>query len=300
MKIEYGVQNRLIDTTLICFTTLNQNGIITIPANDHIRTTYFTDPVPNVVKKIVITNEDGNVTEYDDKTMIRINLENNEIESVTPSDIETTLLNIQNNLILKYGTFEEEGPEQRMAIRYLTGNEKVLEIGGNIGRNSLIIASLLAKKYNTDFVTLECDTKIAEQLRENRDNNGFLFSIETSALSKRNLIQRGWTTIESNEILPGYKPVQTITLEQLQLKYNIVFDTLILDCEGAFYYILMDMPEILDSIQTIIVENDYTKKSHKKYVDGILQKNKFMVHYRESGGWGPNTSCFFEVWKKTN
>ena len=30
------------------------------------------------------------------------------------------------------------------------------------------------------------------------------------------------------------------------------FDTLILDCEGAFYNILKDMPEILDNINLII------------------------------------------------
>ena len=39
----------------------------------------------------------------------------------------------------------------------------------------------------------------------------------------------------SDELLPGYKPVNTITLEELNNKYNIEFDTLVLDCEGAFY-----------------------------------------------------------------
>ena len=117
-------------------------------------------------------------------------------------------------------------------------------------------------------------------------------------MSKRNLIQIGWDTIESNILLDGFKSVKNITLEELHSKYNIHFDTLVLDCEGALYYILTDMPEILDNVNLIIMENDYWDISKKNYVDSILKKYNFYVDYVESGGWGPCFSNFFEVWKK--
>jgi FkbM family methyltransferase len=218
---------------------------------------------------------------------------NNTINTVSDQSINTKLLDLQSKLHLNHGSFNEELPEQKMVIRYLTGNEKVLEIGANIGRNSLIIGSLC-----NNFVTLESDTGIANQVYENRDLNNLQFNIESSALSKRKLIQRGWDTIPSDEILPGFHPVNTITLEQLYLKYNINFDTLVLDCEGAFYYILIDMPEILDNVNLIIMENDYWDFSKKQYVDQILKNNNFYRDYVESGGWGPCENCFFEVWKK--
>ena len=60
----------------------------------------------------------------------------------------------------------------------------------------------------------------------------------------------------------------------------------------------MDMPEILDNINLIIMENDYHVLEQKKYVDNILTKNNFYVDYTESGGWGPCRNKFFEVWKK--
>jgi len=63
-------------------------------------------------------------------------------------------------------------------------------------------------------------------------------------------------------LLNGYKWVKTITYDDLKLKYKINFDTLVLDCEGAFYYILMDMPEILKNIKLIIMENNYHNFSH--------------------------------------
>jgi hypothetical protein len=71
-----------------------------------------------------------------------------------------------------------------------------------------------------------------------------------------------------------------------------------LDCEGAFYYILTDMPNILNNIILIIMENDYHDITHKNYIDTVLKQNGFHVEYSEAGGWGPCSERFFEVWKR--
>jgi FkbM family methyltransferase len=177
----------------------------------------------------------------------------------------------------------------------------VLELGGNIGRNSIVIAKLLNDSSN--LVTLECDSDIASQLTENRDLNHLSFHIENSALSTRKLIQRGWNTIPSDILLDGYNWVDTINFVDLQNKYKIEFDTLVLDCEGAFYYILMDMPEILNNVNLIIMENDYTDINHKQYVDKVLIRNNFFRSYVESGDFNlpkhlPCRNNFYEIWKK--
>jgi FkbM family methyltransferase len=166
------------------------------------------------------------------------------------SELQEKLHRIHNTLRIDHGSLNEEVPEQLMVVKYLTGTEKVLEIGGNIGRNSLVINSIL--KDNKNLVVLESDSSIADQLLENRNLNNFNFHIENSALSNRKLIQIGWDTIVSEELLEGYKLVNTIKYDELLSKYNIHFDTLVIDCEGAFYYILMDTPEILANINLII------------------------------------------------
>lgn len=301
MKISYGIKDNSIDVTNICIEKLTKNNIITIPYGDINRGNYFTDPLYGVLKIIIIENN-GIITEYDDCIQIQINTLDNTINTTTENEINNiinnTINNIHTKLQLNYGSLTcEELPEQKMAVRYLTGNEKVLEIGGNIGRNSLVIASLLENDNN--LVTLESDANIAKQLTENRDLNNFNFHIEQSALSNRSLIQRGWDTIPSPVLKEGYNWVNTITLDTLKTKYKIEFDTLVLDCEGAFYYILMDMPEILTNINLIIMENDYLDISHKNYIDIILTQHNFIADYTESGGWGPCQHNFFEVWKKT-
>lgn len=295
MKITYGIKNNSIDVTSICFEQLKKNNIIIIPRGDVNRSVFFTDPLIGI-HKLIFIEIDSIITEYNEFTQIEINIINNTINTINEIDITNKIQNIHSKLIINYGSLNDELPEQKMVVRYLNGSEKVLEIGGNIGRNSLIIASIL--KNDSNFVTLESDIDISEQLTTNRDLNNMHFHIEGSALSNRKLIQKGWDTIPSDILLPDYKWVHTITLDTLKTKYNIDFDTLVLDCEGAFYYILMDMPEILNNINLIIMENDYHDISKKNYIDEILLKNNFSVYYTESGGWGPCYNNFFEVWKK--
>jgi FkbM family methyltransferase len=210
---------------------------------------------------------------------------------------EERLRQIHSCLTIDYGSFAEEYPEQLMAATFLTGNEKVLELGGNIGRNSLIIGYILNQNNNNNFVTMETNQDDAKKLEHNRDKNNLNFSVENAALSSRKLIQSGWTTTPSDVVLDGYFAVNTITWQQLQDKYKIQFDTLVLDCEGAFYYILQDTPEILTNIKLIIVENDYfgSTDAMKPYVDTVLLQHNFYPNFQMDGAGYRN---FYEVWKR--
>lgn len=282
---------------------LKCNNTINIPSSESYRTHFFNDPLFGHLKKIFISDSNNKKYVFDLNYIVQIDTITEKITSIKNNITDTNnaynkLLYIHNQLILNHGSFMHELPEQILAVKYLTGHEKVLELGGNIGRNSLIIGFLLREKNNNNFVTLETDETIANQLHENRIANNMDFQIENSALSKRKLIQKDWNTIVSDELLDGYKPVNIISYDDLMKKYNIQFDTLILDCEGAFYYILLDMPEILNNINLIIMENDYHNIDHKITIDNILREKNFGLIYLEPGEWGPCSSNFYEVWKR--
>ena len=295
MKIKYGIENNNIDVTDICLQKLVIGGIIVIPSGDMERASYFKDPLKGILKSIFIEKGDT-ITEYKDHEKIQIDIEKNTIEVIESCDKKLEYIHSQLQMV--HGNLKDELPEQKMVVRNLTGKEKVLEIGSNIGRNTMVIASILAKYNNTDFVTLESHPEIAKKLKENKAVNNLQFHIENAALSKKKIIQKDWNTLPSDVLLEGHTWINTITLEEMKSKYNIVFDTLVLDCEGAFYYILLDMPEILDTITMIIMENDYFDITKKQYIDTILKNNNFYRDYVEAGGWGPCSAFFFEVWKK--
>ena len=157
------------------------------------------------------------------------------------------------------------------------------------------------------MVTLECDPTAVGILRQNRSANNLHFHIEPSALSYRSLMQRGWDTVPSDELQPGYQWVRTITFEELNEKYRIPFDTLIADCEGALYYLLQDNSRILENIRTVILESDYLLADHKKEVESIFRSYNLEKVYSEPllVDWdhpfpAECADSFFEVWKRTD
>jgi len=94
-----------------------------------------------------------------------------------------------------------------------------------------------------------------------------------------------------------------MTWTDLQSKYSIEFDTLVVNCNGGFYDTLIDMPEMLTNIQLIMMTNDYDTLDKKEYVDSLLTSNHFYVVYVEVGGIDVNAGCcrtrYYEIWKKT-
>ena len=73
MKITYGIIDNNIDVTNICNKRLIQNNIIKIPSGEHYRASYFSDPLPGILKSVFITSNDSNVIEYTHDKNIYIN-----------------------------------------------------------------------------------------------------------------------------------------------------------------------------------------------------------------------------------
>jgi hypothetical protein len=85
-----------------------------------------------------------------------------------------------------------------MTIKYIKETDTVLELGGNIGRNSCIISTIL--NDNSRLVVFETNFNDCLKLQENRDNNNFKFNIENCAISKINLYQHSWIVKPINDI----------------------------------------------------------------------------------------------------
>jgi FkbM family methyltransferase len=300
----YGTDSVFTDVTELVYKKCLDNEVVFIPSDDIMRAGIFGDPAWGFHKYLFIKDSFGETTRYEPTSSIYIDLYQSKIytvddipENVISQNFEGKLKCIHSKLKILHADFtSNEYPEQLISARYIKGPEKVLEIGANIGRNTLVISSLLNDSSN--LVSLECDTASYQKLLENRQLNKFKFGAENAALSARPLIQKGWDTIPSQELPDGYTPVNTITLDSLKEKYPLEFDTLVLDCEGAFYYILLDYPEILNNINLIIMENDYHDFSHKEYIDNTLKERGFWCEYREAGGWGPCAEFFYEVWTR--
>lgn len=191
-----------------------------------------------------------------------------------------------------------ELPEQELIFKFIKRDAKVLELGGNVGRSTIVISKLLGNPEN--HVVLESDPDIAKELTKNKIANKCHFKVVNAALSETPIMQSGWLAqnIEPTHTpLPaGWKYVPTITYKELEAKHNIKFDTLVADCEGCLEKIFKSYPRILDNIHTIIVENDavFYNADMDTYIKSFIQKNGFRSV--ECKDLSPDKPCFYQVW----
>jgi FkbM family methyltransferase len=209
------------------------------------------------------------------------------------------LQDVHTKLKLDFGMFYENMSMQILILKYINGLEKILEIGGNIGRCSLLLANILNAKSNTDFVSLESNPDYVKKLIHNRNQNDLSFHIENSALSKNNLIQLEDKTSVSDVLIDGFFKVNTISWTDINEIYKIEFDTLVIDCNEEFYDILLEFPEMLKNVKLIIMKNEYYDVFKKIEIEKKLVENNFYLEYSETGGNCPCYYSYYEVWKMT-
>ena len=216
------------------------------------------------------------------------------------------LLDIHNKISFSNKSkLNEEIPEQLMAVKHITPDSIVLELGGSIGRNSCVINSILDNKSN--HIVVEPSTGELTTLTQNRDSNHFGFFIENSAISNVPLYSLGWQTYTVQ--IPNSVQVKTIDYNDLLEKYKLKFNTLVIDNEGHFVGMLKDYPAILDDIRLLIIEHDFNTEDDLCYFKQIMTQSGFIMsdmflkneRYGPGINWvdGLNTDpVFVSVWKK--
>ena len=199
-----------------------------------------------------------------------------------------------------------EVPEQLMAVKYVTPDSVVLELGGSIGRNTCVICSILNDSSN--LVTIEPNAVEMVGLERNRQLNDFKFKIEPNILSTIPLYSKGWYT--HKQPINGSTKIDCISWDELTDKYNLKFNTLIIDNEGNFVENLKTFPNILENIRLLCIEHDFNTESDLQYFYNTMKTNNFRMidkHMKtERLGPGMNWSdglesdpIFISAWKQS-
>jgi FkbM family methyltransferase len=150
----------------------------------------------------------------------------------------------------------DEVPERLSAYLFIEPNDKVLEIGGNVGGVSAIIADKLTNGKN--LVVLEPSDLAIINLKNLSYKHNFNVHHGVMVCENENLhcglTHGNYFSCHSVE----YKVENNITFTDLQKKYNIIFDTLVVDCEGCYENLFIEGFEKgwFNNIKKIIIEWD--------------------------------------------
>ena len=155
MIILYGSDHYRVDITDTVMQKHLVNRNVCIPNSDHARADLFGDPAFGEVKFIKIFDDMLNSRIYNSEQVVNIpvdcDFENFEDKTLESSKEETDAIisthsfnhNVQWVKSNPNDYNSDETYEQYMTYRFLPRNASVLELGGNIGRNSMLISSLL-------------------------------------------------------------------------------------------------------------------------------------------------------------
>ena len=157
---------------------------------------------------------------------------------------------------------------EQLAIQtYVTSSAVVLELGASCG----IISYKLNAIVGANHVAVEPDTNLQLTLEANILANGLTIKTEKSAISKIPLIS-----------------VPQLTLEALQTKYSLVFNTLVAFNQPLLEFIFQENPILYSQLDMVIFNRPFLNLSNFTTLTENLRKN----------GFGPVQTRYVEVWQK--
>ena len=150
-----------------------------------------------------------------------------------------------------------EAPERAMAHKWVERDSSVLELGWfRRGCLPCVVNKLYERPEN--HVVVEANPTLIDLLKENRDANGCAFQIESCIVSRgpeaEFYIASILTANRTDSGIGKRIRVKAETLEALEDRHGIRFDTLILDIEGGEFDFFTENVARLAEMKLVILE----------------------------------------------
>jgi FkbM family methyltransferase len=151
---------------------------------------------------------------------------------------------------------EHEVNTRAMVKKHVRPDATVLDLGACSGIVSCVINRNLARKRH--HLAVEANPEVIELLRTNRDLNSCEFLIEHCMVSRHSegeFYLAEDIFISSTSAMHGRRvTVPVFSVEQLERKHDLTFDTLFMDIQGSEHEFLRENRDFLARCKTAIVE----------------------------------------------
>jgi len=151
-----------------------------------------------------------------------------------------------------------EANSRLMAVKWIPKTATVLEVGARYGSVSCTISRVLGNSGKQ--VSVDADERVWAALEHNRQNLYCNFHTAKGLLGTHDgkIMQNRYGTLAStSDTLGGAAKGVTVphfTVDDLEKKYNLKFDTANFDCEGCFAPVSETFPEMFNKLKLMIVE----------------------------------------------
>ena len=188
-----------------------------------------------------------------------------------PQPVLDRLLSIHQHVVF-HETMCAELPEQLMHVSYLKQGDKVLELGANTGRSTLVLAKQVGPQGAV--YASEIHHKLRQQLQKTIHENRLEHYVKAyPAFSKKTLLYNDsdWKSL----VWPEKKPIpKGWSVAEIANPPTASFNVVVADCEGCLLPLLEAYPKLLDNVDRIILEND-APTIQINHLHSLLRKKGF-------------------------
>lgn len=169
--------------------------------------------------------------------------------------------------------------EQESADKYIEDDDVILELGGRYGTVSGVLLSKIKNPLN--LVIIEPDKNICDILLSNLARNGFtnVNLWKGTVGSKRTLLtDNGYSSITYDCEDNNDNCIPNISIDDLQKKYGVYFNTLVADCEGCMESFIAHLQSSTRPVSTwkkIMFEQDQPELCNYDNIKQLLIDNGF-------------------------
>ena len=213
--------------------------------------------------------------------------------------VKKNVSGIENGLFLterqkRINVWKNERREQLAAAKYVDEDANVLELGGRYGTVSCVISKKIKKKRGR-LVIVEPDITVQKILIQNLQRNNCHGIIIDKVIGDKPKKRRGYgygTRMAAASSAESEVVVQSINIKQLQKDIEIVFDTLVADCEGCLEEFIQHCItyNVLHQFHTLIYERDKKDICNYEWIEKqIVQRMPHMIKIQNG---------FVVVWKR--
>ena len=167
--------------------------------------------------------------------------------------------------------------------RWVKKGDNILVIGGGIGLTTAAAYYICKKKIYTSEINLSLNDLLSRNLRKNHvkfelvDKNIYFNKNKANKNyinCSKNFVESSFYKLASNVTK---QKINNISFNRLQKKFQINFDTLIMDCEGYEFDILTNIAKY-ERVKKIIFElhPDLLGPTKTKKIFKVLSKNYFV------------------------
>ena len=188
-----------------------------------------------------------------------------------------------------------EFPEQCLIHAFLRPGDAILEFGGNSGRSTAVAAEMAGITGKVWSVESSSEFRAyAYKMYKPLVDEGRI--VQLPAISDVPIYQNSWftTTNATHALAEGWKEIERVTYKQLKDRighYNVV----IADCEGCFYELQHQHPDVLHSVDTIILEADGEQNQGPNSFAAFRKRlENHFSHVEIEGLQG----LFYSVWRR--